>query len=156
MALKLPDVPWVREQLTEGTQITFLSIALGILVRLEKEFNTRHDEIAFLKDCLRATREKTSMPCSLAEDTQNEAVEASNLMAYNNTRAGSKIKPPAPKKIGPRQDYHLRGSLYTVSKAIKSGERPDPASSHDASQGVPWMALWCRNSRPRTSQKTPA
>lgn len=87
--LRPPDTPEVRKQLAvEGQSTTLLDIALGIIRRLTDVPGTDPAEMLFLRDCLKAGRTRTVVPCALLPK-QDGNDEVGNFLLRTYTRSSS-------------------------------------------------------------------
>eukprot|EP00927_Polykrikos_kofoidii_P042836 TRINITY_DN36884_c0_g1_i1.p1 TRINITY_DN36884_c0_g1~~TRINITY_DN36884_c0_g1_i1.p1 ORF type:complete len:551 (-),score=81.21 TRINITY_DN36884_c0_g1_i1:122-1774(-) len=151
--LVLPQTPEVtRHVAAGGTSITFLQVALDILVRLERVCTERQkDEIRFVQDCLHAGPAQTQLPCDLVADKhENDTEVRTNFrLTYCETTIGKARSSssatsipshsskdhsavPSPRKVT-RKDGDLRGSLQACEVSVV--ENPQ----HISSMGLPWL-----------------
>mmetsp|Transcript_98708 Transcript_98708/g.318302 ORF Transcript_98708/g.318302 Transcript_98708/m.318302 type:complete len:601 (-) Transcript_98708:102-1904(-) len=136
-ALVLPNTPEVRKQVAGGgCTITFLSVAVGIVTRLEEELEaTRGEELRFVRACLAAGHEQTQVPCALDEDEGEEGGEeakpAEAVVRRNLRRTYTTAKARGSML---RKDAALRGAFGPCRAELDAATLPGEATG-----SAPWM-----------------
>mmetsp|Transcript_105702 Transcript_105702/g.315727 ORF Transcript_105702/g.315727 Transcript_105702/m.315727 type:complete len:521 (+) Transcript_105702:97-1659(+) len=89
-----PNTPSVRQKVREGgPSLTLLDVAYDILERMQQAPENNILELLFVRDCLKAGREKTAVPCVLLASANDSGDEVNDYLlrtyAYATSSASS-------------------------------------------------------------------